>query len=72
MELETTPFVPVLEPVSKSTQHSETTEPLAKQPRLGERVYPSPLPMPIPSTPLPQRVTETVQQVGESVEGPEE
>ena len=70
VELETTPFVPLLEPVSKPTQSSETTEPRAKQPRLGERLYPSPLPMPIPSTPLSQRVTETVQQVGESVEGP--
>ena len=34
-------------------------------------MYPSPLPMPIPSTPLSQRITETVQEVGESVEGPE-
>ena len=52
VELETTPFLPVLEPVSKPTQLSETTEPRAKQPRIGERVYPSPLPLPIPSTPL--------------------
>ena len=65
MELKTTPFVPVLEPVSRPIQSSETTEPRAKQPRLGERVYPS-------STPLSQRTTETAQQVGESVEGPEE
>ena len=67
-----TPFLPVLEPVSRPTQSSETTEPRAKQPRLGEGVYPSPLPMPSPSTPLSQRITETVQQVGESVEGPGE
>ena len=72
VELETTPFVPVLEPVSRPTQSSETTEPRAKQTRLGERVSPSPLPMPIPSTPLSQRITETVQQVGDSVEGPGE
>ena len=72
VELETTPFVPVLEPVSRPTQSSETTETRAKQPRLGERVYQSPLPMPIPSTPLSHRITEMVQQVGESVEGPGE
>ena len=28
--------------------------------------------MPIPSTPLSERITETVQQAGESAEGPEE
>ena len=72
VELETTPFLPVLEPVSKPTQHSETTEPRAKLRRIGERVYPSPLPMPIPSTPLSQHIAETVQQFGESVEDPEE
>ena len=55
VELETTPFLPVLEPVSKPTQPSETTEPRAKQPRIGERVYPSRLRMPIPSTPLSQQ-----------------
>ena len=54
VDLETTPFLPVLEPVSTLTQHSKTAEPRAKQPRIGERVYPSPLPMPIPSTPLTQ------------------
>ena len=42
------------------------------QPRVGERLCPSPLPMPIPSTPLSQHIAETVQQVGESVEDPEE
>ena len=31
-------------------------------------MYPSPLPMPIPSTPLSQHIAETVRQVGESVE----
>ena len=65
-------FLPVLEPMSKPTQLSETTEPRAKQPRIGERVYPSPLPMPIPSTPLSQHIGETVRQVGESVEDPED
>ena len=59
VELETTPFLPVLEPMSKPTQLSETTEPREKQPRIGERVYPSPLPMPIPSTPLSQHIGET-------------
>ena len=70
--LETTLFLPVLEPVSKPTQLSETTEPRAKQPRIGERVYPSPLPMPIPSTPHSQNIAETVRQVGEFVEDPED
>ena len=65
-------FLPVLEPVSKSTQHIETTEPRAKQPRIEERVYPSPLPMPIPCIPLSQHIDETVRQFGESVEDPEE
>ena len=64
MELETTPFVPVLEPVSRPTQSSETTELRAKQPRLGERVYPTPLPMQILSTPRTQRTTETVPTNG--------
>ena len=36
VELETTPFVPVLEPVSRPTESSETTEPRAKQPRIGD------------------------------------
>ena len=72
VELETRPFLPASEPVSKPTQLSETTEPRAKQPRIGERVYPSPLPMPIPSTPLSQHLPETVQQVGEFVEDPED
>ena len=58
--------------MSEPTQLSETTEPRAKQPRIGERVYPSPLLMPIPSTPLSQHLTETVQQVGEFVEDPED
>ena len=35
-------------------------------------MYPSPLPMPIPSTPHSQHIDETVQQFGESVEDPEE
>ena len=72
VELETNLFLPALEPVSKPTQLSETTEPRAKQPRIGERVYPSPLPMPIPSTPLSQHLDETVQQVGEFVENAED
>ena len=72
VELETTPLMPVLEQVSKPTQPSETAGPCAKQPRIGERVYPSPLPMPIPPTPLSQHIAETVPQVGESVEDPEE
>ena len=72
VELETTPMCQCQKPVSRPTESCETTEPRAKQPRLGERVYPTPLPMPIPSTPLSQRTTETVQQVGESVEGPGE
>ena len=42
VELETTSFFPAFGPVSKPTQLSETTEPRAKQPRIGERVYPSP------------------------------
>ena len=72
VELETTPILPLLEPVSKSTQHSETAEPRAKEPRIGEQVYPSLLPMPITSTPLSQHTDETVQQFGESVEDPGE
>ena len=72
VQLETTPFLPVLEPVSKPTQLSETTEPRAKQPRIGERVYPSPLPMPIPSTPHSQNIAETVQQVDDFVRDPED
>ena len=65
-------FLPVLETISNPTQLSEATEPRAKQPRIGERVYPSPLPMPIPSTPLSQHIAETVRQIGESVADPED
>ena len=72
VQLEPTPFLPVLEPVSKPTQLSETTEPRAKQPRIGERVCPSPLPMPIPSTPHSQNIAETVQQVDDFVQDPED
>ena len=35
-------------------------------------MYSSPLPMPIPSTPHSQNIAETVQQVGEFVEDPED
>ena len=35
-------------------------------------MYPSPLPMPVPSTPLSQHIAETVRLVGESVEDPED
>ena len=62
----------MLEPVSRPTQSSETTELRAKQPRIGERVYPSPLPMPIPSTPLSQHIVETVRQVGDFMQDPED
>ena len=72
VQLETAPFSPVLEPVSKPTQLSEIAEPRAKQPRIGERVYPSPLPMPIPSTPLSQNIAETAQQVDDCVQDPED
>ena len=34
-------------------------------------MYPSPLPMPIPSTPLSQHLTETVRQVDDLVQDPE-
>ena len=71
VELETTYFFPALGPVSKPTQLSETTEPRAKQPRIGERVDPSPLPMPIPSTPHSQNIAETVRQVDDLVQDPE-
>ena len=64
MQLETAPFLPVLEPVSKPTQLSETTEPRAKQPRIAERVY--------PSTPHSQNIAETVQQVDDFVQDPED
>ena len=60
----------VLEPVSKPTQLSEATEPRAKQPHIGERMYPSLLPMPIPSTPHSQNIAETVQQVDDFVQDP--
>ena len=71
MELETASFFPALGPVSKPIQLSETTEPRAKQPRIGEIVYPSPLPMPIPSTPRSQNIAETVRQVDDLVQDPE-
>ena len=58
--------------MSKPTQLSESTEPRAKQPRIGERVYPSPLPMPIPSTPHSQNIAETVRQVDDLVQDPED
>ena len=51
---------------------SEIAEPRAKQPRIGERVYPSPLPMPIPSTPHSQNIAETAQQVDDFVQDPED
>ena len=38
VELETASFFPALGPVSKPTQLSETAEPRAKQPRIGESV----------------------------------
>ena len=37
----------------RNRQSSETTEPRTRQPRLGERVYPTPLPMPPLTTSLP-------------------
>ena len=45
---------------TKPTQLSETTEPRAKQPRIGERVHPSPL------------TAETVPQVDDFVQDPED
>ena len=72
VELETASFFLRENPVSKPTQLSETTEPRAKQPRIGERVYPSPLPMPIPSTPHSQNIAETVRQVDDLVQDPED
>ena len=72
VELETASFFPALEPVSNPTQLNETTEPRAKQPRIGERVYPSPLPMPIPSTPHSQNIAETVRQVDDLVQDPKD
>ena len=35
-------------------------------------MYPSPLPMPIPSTPHSQNIAETVQQVDDFVQDPED
>ena len=61
-----------MRPVSGPPQSSETVEPRAKQPRLGTRVYPTPLPMPILPTPLSRRTNGTVQQVVETAEDPEE
>ena len=58
--------------MSNPTQLNETTEPRAKQPRIGERVYPSPLPMPIPFTPHSQNIAETVRQVDDLVQDPED
>ena len=77
VELETIPSVPVPEhlqmrPVSGPPQSSETTEPRAEQPRLGERVYPTQLPLSILPTPLSRRTSGTVQQVVETAEDPEE
>ena len=72
VELETASFFSALEPVSNPTQLNETTEPRAKQPRIGERVYPSPLPMPIPSTQKSQNIAETVRQVDDLVQDPED
>ena len=67
VQLETAPFLPVLEPVSNPTQLNETTKPRPKQQRIGERMHPSPLPMPIPST-----QHSTVRQVDDLVQDPED
>ena len=54
------------------TQLNETTEPHGKQPRIGERVYPSPLQMPIPSTAHSQNIAKTLRQVDDLVQDPED
>ena len=73
VKFETTSSLPALEPMPDPIQLREVTEPRAKQQRIGERVYPSPLPMPITSTPetpvlsTPQSpdTAETARQVGD-------
>ena len=47
-------------------------EPRAKQPRIGERVYPSPLTMPIPSTLRSQNIAVTVRRVDDLVQDPQD
>ena len=72
VEFYTASFFPASASMSNPTPLNETTEPRGKQPRIGERVYPSPLPMPIPSTSHSQNIAETARQVDDLVQDPED